>query len=212
MEVLKNRVLLDLEPALHALIRSLLKEAPDATTWRKSIQVIACICFGIGVSPVRIVLAKIRLNSEKYPVETGAQVESHRTVPKYTELIHLTSYKGDHMALECPELSDIKVSGSEVLGERTGSGTAMEELTTNEGYLHEEIFKFSNERGWLAQYNNTGLSISLFAEFGEVCSVLEYCKPGKVGQRVKNGAARELADVIIYLFHVARVNRFTLSD
>jgi NTP pyrophosphatase (non-canonical NTP hydrolase) len=191
---IQNKVLEDLEEAIHNLIRSLRHEPSLLLRrWHTAINVVVDICSDLSLSVVDIFEKKMSTNKQNYPIHTTGtlQIGTDRIMVKHSEI-----QQGPRTYSLAPQ--------------NRSSKSAKHDLLANEEALHELLFEFSNNRNWIQYYDNRGLSLSLLSELGEVCAALEYCKNGPVSNNVKENLAEELADVTIYLFHVARVNKLKL--
>jgi hypothetical protein len=68
------------------------------------------------------------------------------------------------------------------------------------------VFQFTKERNWLDKYTVDLVAESLFTEVGEMCSVIEWIDTTSSNiASVRERVAMEVADVCIYLFHMARI-------
>ena len=200
-EALKKKVIINLEEAIHSLTRELLSgSASLELSFNSAIKAAIEICVLLNLSLVDLFKTKMTANEVKYPTETiESDVKTDRYMPKHNELSHLTNYKGDNSI----DMTAGNWSKPESASQRV-------ELLLAEETLHEILYRFSEHRNYLKHYNNKGLAMSLLAEFGEVCSALEYAKEGAVSNELANKVSREVADVTIYLFHVARINNIRM--
>jgi hypothetical protein len=200
---LQRVVVSELAPAVHLLTEMMFKQDSCVSPMSNTLNVISGMCATIGVSLVQIFKWKMGLNAIKYPaVETNHIVASVRSIPKYTEISHATKYKEDNA-------NPLFLQATS--GKLLTQAYILQEVVDREQQLHSMLHDFAKERGWLDQYSVSGLALSLWAEFGEVCSALEYCKSGGVEFTLKTAVAKELADLTIYMFHFARLKGISLS-
>jgi hypothetical protein len=162
------------------------------------------MCTLMEISLVGIMFRKIYINSLKYEKSgcLDAMIADGRIIPKYTAIVKTGSKFDD--AFIPPTME------KKFLVSNNGNQQEMEETGR---MLHEVIERFSAERGWLGKYSNALLRVSLFSEVGEVCDELEWIDPSKdLTKEITSAAAREIADVSIYLFHIIRLNSMKEND
>jgi len=72
--------------------------------------------------------------------------------------------------------------------------------------LQHRVTDFSKVRGWLRNYDLHTLVCSLFSEMGELVDLIQWKDKlsMKTYNDVREGLARELADITIYSLHMLR--------
>ena len=155
----------------------------------------------LGVSLSFIILEKIKRNNEKYPIErSNVPSERGRDMPKHDEIagyVPNSQYFVTKETLEANAMTDPK--------------EMYLDMASAIPRIKQAVFSFAADRDWLGSYNNKMMSLSLRSEGGELCGTVEYCTGREFDWRLVNRVAPELADVVIYLFHVARVNDVDLE-
>lgn len=160
----------------------------------------------LGFDLVWAIDGKMQVNAAKYSKESLAagppRQKGERTIPKWSSLKEL---EGKRTCQSPPPVSP--VSGACFLGEQH----FLASFQSNHARIDNNISSFAKARGWLHSYTLRGLVVSLFSEYGELMSELEYrdynesvdSLPESNIQRLAN----ELADVAIYLFHLERTSK-----
>ena len=145
----------------------------------------------VGLHPVLCVRRKVWINGMKYPMDTVGWNDASggtdgRTIPKHKFSVD------DSRLTNAESLDDCARSG----GDPHDIGIAESAILELEGI----VSSFSRERGWT--YSETGLALSLRAEYGEVCGALEYVDlESALHEKVVGKLAMELADLLIYCIH-----------
>ncbi len=84
---------------------------------------------------------------------------------------------------------------------------------SNFNNLMEQVRSFATERNWISKYTDESIYLSLLSEMGELSSVLQWVpqnmRINDITVHQKDGLARELADVVIYLLHLCRTKNVT---
>ena len=134
-----NDLLFQTSLQLSIITKRMLKGGSCVSQMLNTLNVISGLCATIGMSLVQIFKWKMRLNAIKYPAGvTTESVESSRSIPKYTELAHITNYKGDdanHVSL--PAIYDKPLTQAYI----------RQELVEKEKHLHSMLYSFAEQRG-----------------------------------------------------------------
>jgi hypothetical protein len=76
------------------------------------------------------------------------------------------------------------------------------------GSLLQEVTSFATNRNRVSNYTNESIHLSLLSELGQLSSVLQWMPQdmtiNDITVNQKDGLARELADLTIYLLHLCR--------
>lgn len=179
-------------------------------TYANLFEEITRICALLEVPLSLIVKAKMLKNRKQYPQEEAAvSSPSGRVMPKYTELDCKRSADGH---------SKTGTSRGRLLSDKSIQDNKADDMGVMLFYfiqdycgIRDDVYNFAQERGWVRSYNNPMLAVSLRAEAGELCGAVEWQAisgndQGVLQPYLIDKIASEVADVTIYLLHVARVN------
>lgn len=130
----------------------------------------------------------------------------------------MESNRSKYPTKKCLENDKIDKSVCRVIPPKIGfSGKnqgEMSELSTFS--LEENIRSFGVERGWERHYTDLNLSIALISEMGELAELYEWNTKKipieSINKDTIKETGREIADVCILLFHLARINDIPLLD
>jgi hypothetical protein len=177
---------------------------------QKDISSILCsilkILSVLGLPVVQVLKSKLEINNRKYP-KVSCQTDT--TIQRYTKYTGETGIKKDS---DIFLFEDINAMMIPLEGFNTH---AMARYNRNKidfdshfGSLLQEVTSFATDRNWVSNYTNESIHLSLLSELGELSSVLQWMPQNMTINDItvnqKDGLARELADLTIYLLHLCR--------
>jgi NTP pyrophosphatase (non-canonical NTP hydrolase) len=189
-----HRRLLELGAAIGVVSSAIPTADPECIQGKiTNLTNIACsIADEFGFPMAEVINAKMALNRRKYNAELCR--ESAR-VDKYTIYSEKTGVYKD---------ADVPV----LPGEAT-RGNSFATLSKLQDAFAAEVCAFASERNWLHHYNTESVMLSLYSEFGELSSTLQWENQtttiNSMHHDKRDAIARELADIIIYVFHLTRL-------
>ena len=181
-----------------------IEDPANTTKHRTASQLQTCfvaldnLCNIIGVSLAYIIIRKMEINSIKYNRQACLHYRSNRgAFPKYVDLANVTGIYRD---------GQIKMFPTET--RPLTAAYRAHSLQHSFPTLATIVANFAIERGWQDKYTFSMIMIALYSELGELAKTVEW----KRGEEniAKNPAlidstTREIADIAIYLIHLARI-------
>lgn len=151
----------------------------------------------LGFHLTQVVQEKLKINDRKYPVEWCLRYKG-KQMPKYTKNKE-TKISSDSDTPILDKLIPFELG-------KENSMSAIATFRTNQALLNEMVKQFATKRERLGDYTHTSVALSLWSEYGELCTVLQWKKgTDKMKPEEANALMLETADVAIYILHALRL-------
>ena len=180
-----------------------------------ALWVLVDLALGLGYGLKEVVQEKHKINCAKYPVDWCLRFVG-KPLPKYPAAAQQTGIRSDSDTSIVDRLTrvDRLIRNSES-GEHDAQAMRYN-FWNHRLELMDMTRSFAEERKRLEDYTHHSLALSMWSEYGELCTVLQWNKPqDDVTHRQKDKLLLEVADVAIYLLHAFRMvqaDRSTITD
>ena len=156
----------------------------------------------LGLDLAVLVQKKILVNEKKYPIHL-CQMETE--TKKYTCYSSVTGIERDSDVPLGLEINPVRPDANH-LSLTIHHQSNMDRFQRLLLDLQHRVTDFSKVRGWLRNYDLHTLVCSLFSEMGELVELIQWKDKSslKTYNDVREGLARELADITIYSLHMLR--------
>ena len=206
-----TNMILGLAPVLVAAVTNVLAPAcqhvkPDMSAIDHALFELVRLAAAIGYSLVDVIRAKIAVNCQKYRVE-WCKLYKNKALPKYTANSNETGIYSDRdtsIHANCHRNWDTY-------------NTCLERFFVARTSIANQIYQFAVDRNRLRDYTRESVSSSLYSEYGELTTVLQWNNKrlpvSDLNERDLDALLCEIADVSVYLFHAHRfLKNKTSSD